>query len=125
MTLLLTDPEIADMRATLERTLPDIAVVTADTQVPDGAGGYTTTQSDGEPVACRVAPASGREATIAGRLDAVGTWTITLPANTPVAAPNRIYVDAVGVPVREFEVVLPLRPRSWELSRRVVCLEIL
>ena len=118
--------DMAGMRATLDASLPDTAVVTRDTQVPDGAGGYTVTSVDASPVPCRVAPASGREVTIAGRLDAVGTWTLTLPAETDVRSPDRVYVNAVGVAgIREFEVVLPLGPRSFEIGRRVVCLEIL
>ena len=120
MTMLLSAVEIAEMRITLNRTLPDTAPIERDTQVSDGAGGYTVTTATSAAVACRVAMASGREVTIAGRLDAVGTWTITMPALTDVAAPDRIRIGS-----RTFEVVLPLRPRSWELSRRVVCLEIL
>lgn len=120
MTLLLSDADIAAMRTTLNRTLPDTATIKRDTQVSDGAGGYTVTTATSDPVACRVAPSNGREQTIAGRLDAVGTWTITLPANTDVTSKDRIAVGS-----RTFEVVLPLRPRSWELSRRVVGEEIL
>lgn len=108
------------MRATLNRTLPDTATIEHDTQVADGAGGFTVTTATSAAVACRVAPSNGREQTIAGRLDAVGTWTLTFPAGTAVLAPDRVKVGT-----RTFEVVLPLRPRSWELSRRVVCTETL
>lgn len=120
MTLLLSDADIAAMRTTLNRTLPDTATIQRTTRTVDSAGGYTDAWTDFATVACRVAPANGREQTIAGRLDAVGTWTITLPANTDVTSKDRIAVGS-----RTFEVVLPLRPRSWELSRRVVCEEIL
>lgn len=119
-TMLLSAADIAGMRATLNRTLPDTATILSDTQVPDGAGGYTVTTATSAPVACRVAPSTVREATIAGRLDAVGLWTLTFPAETVVLAPNRVAVGS-----RTFEVVAPLRPRSWELSRRVVCTETL
>ena len=119
MTLLLSDAEIADMRATVNRTLPDSATIEHDTQVSDSAGGYTVTTATTGPFACRVATASGSEEVIAGRLDAVGSWTITLPALTEVAATDRIVIGS-----RRFEVILPLRPRSWELSRRVACQEI-
>lgn len=118
--LLLSDADIASMRATLERTLPDSAVIKRDTQVPDGAGGYTVTTATVATVACRVSMASGRELDVAGRLSAVGTWTVTLPALTDVKAADRIEIGS-----RVLEVTLPLRPRSWELSRRVFCTETL
>lgn len=120
MTLLLSNGQIASMRTTLERTLPDTAVVSRPTNVSDGAGGWTQTWATVATVACRVAVPSGGEVVIAGKLDAVGTWTITLPALTDVAAADRIAVGA-----RTFEVSLVLRPRSWELSRRVLCTETL
>ena len=120
MSLLLTGAEIADMRSTLNRTLPDTAVISRPTQVVDAAGGFTQTWATVATVACRVAVASGGEQVIAGKLDAVGTWTITLPALTDVAAADRIAVGS-----RTFEVGLPLRPRSWELSRRVLVTETL
>jgi SPP1 family predicted phage head-tail adaptor len=112
--------DLAAMRGTLTASLPDTAVIKRDTQVSDSAGGYTVTTVDLATVACRVAPSTGREQSIAGRLDAVGTWTLTLPAGTDVTAADRIAVGA-----RTFEVVLPLAPRSWEIGRRIVCLEIL
>ena len=121
MSLLLTDTQIASMRTTLERTLPDTATIEHDTMGSDGAGGQivTGTATTG-PFACRVAVPSGQEEVIAGKLDAVGTWTITLPALTDVAAADRIVIGS-----RTFQVALPLRPRSWELSRRVLCTETL
>ena len=108
------------MRATLDASLPDTATVSRDTEVSDGAGGWTVTTATSGPVACRVAPAGGREAVIAGKLDSVAAWTITLPALTDVTAKDRIVVGA-----RTFEVAAVLGPRSWEIARRVLCLEIL
>jgi head-tail adaptor len=120
MSLLLSDAQIASMRTTLERTLPDTAVIQRPTQVSDGGGGYTETWPTVATVACRVAQPSGGEQVIADKLDAVGTWTITLPALTDVAAADKIMVGS-----RIFMVALPLRPRSWELSRRVLVTETL
>lgn len=121
MTVLLSPTEISSMRADLERMMPDSATIQRDTLASDGSGGQSvaSTATTG-PFACRVALASGQEEVIAGRLDAVGTWTITLPALTDVAAGDRILIGS-----RTFEVKLPLRPRSWELSRRVLVTETL
>jgi len=121
MTMLLSSAELADMRATLNRTLPDSATIRHDTTISDGAGGQTVTGTTTTgPFACRVAVPSGDERVVAGKLDAIGTWTITLPALTDVSATDRILIGS-----RTFEVSLPLRPRSWELSRRVLCTETL
>lgn len=118
MTALLSTAEIASMRTTLNRTLPDSATIERDTDVSDGSGGQTVTTATTGPFACRVAVPSGQEQVIAGKLDAVGIWTITLPAGTDVAARDRIIVGS-----RTFAVTLPLRPRSWQLSCRVLCTE--
>lgn len=121
MTMLLSAAELASMRSTLNRTLPDTATIQRDVVGSDGSGGQTVTSiTTTGAFACRVAVAAGREEVIAGKLDAVGTWTITLPALTDIAAGDRIVIGS-----RTFEVSLPLRPRSWELSRRVLCTETL
>ena len=120
MTMLLSTADLTRMRAVLNRTLPDTATIERDTRVSDGSGGYTVTTATTGPFACRVAVPSGKEQVIAGKLDAVGTWTITLPAGTDVGAGDRIKVGS-----RTFDVTIPLRPRSWELSRRVLATETL
>jgi len=121
MTMLLSTNDLTRMRAILNRTLPDTATIERDTLGSDGSGGQTVTSTATTgPFACRVAMPSGREEVIAGRLDAVGIWTITLPAGTDVKAQDRILVGS-----RTFEVTIPLRPRSWQISCRVLCTETL
>lgn len=123
MTMLLSAADLASMRATLNRTLPDTATIQRDTLGSDGSGGQTvsSTATTG-PFACRVAATASTtqrgEQVIAGKLDAVGVWTITLPAGTDVKATDRILIGS-----RTFDVTLPLRPRSWQLSCRVLCTE--
>lgn len=117
---MLSTAQLDSMRVTLDESLPDTAVVKRDTLTSDGAGGYTTSEATVATVACRVAPSGGREAVIAGRLDAVATWTLTLPALTDVTAKDRIVVGT-----RTFEIAAVLDPRSWEIGRRVLCVEIL
>lgn len=121
MTMLLSAAEIAAMRADLNRMMPDSATIQRDTIGSDGSGGQTVTGTTTTgPFACRVAVASGKEEVIAGKLDAVGSWTITMPAGTDVLAGDRILIGS-----RTFEVSIPLRPRSWQLSCRVLCTETL
>jgi len=120
VTAMLSAAQLSAMRSTLVASLPDTAVVKRDTLTPDGAGGWTTSEATVATVAGRVSPSGGRESVVAGKLDAVTTWTITLPALTDVTAKDRIVVGS-----RTFEVAAVLDPRSWEIGRRVLAVEIL
>jgi SPP1 family predicted phage head-tail adaptor len=120
VTAMLSAGQLASMRSTLNASLPDTAAVHRDTLSSDSAGGYTTSAATVATVACRVSPSGGRESVVAGKVDAVSTWTITLPALTDVTAKDRLIVGS-----RTFEVAAVLDPRSWEIGRRVLCVEIL
>jgi len=108
------------MRATLNASLPDSCQVSRKTTTSDGAGGQTESWGTVVTVACRVSPTgqSPQERAIADRLSGVSVWTITLPANTDVTIADRLVIGA-----RAFEVAGVLA-RSYEVSRRVVCVEV-
>ena len=112
--------EMAAMRATLNASLPDTCVVSRKTTTSDDAGGFTESWNTVITVACRIAPTgrSPQERAIADRLTCVAVWTITLPANTDVTIADRLVIGA-----RAFEVAGVLA-RSYEVSRRVVCVEV-
>ena len=108
------------MRSTLNASLPDSAQVQRKTLTSDGAGGFTELWTTAATVACRVSP-SGRspeERAIAERLSSTSIWTLTVPALTDVQPADRIVVGS-----RTFEVVVAMA-RSTEISRRVVCTEV-
>lgn len=118
---MLTDAEIAAMRATLEDSLPSTCVIMRTTAgTSDNAGGYLpgTTSAAGT-VACRVSPSMLRpnEVVVAGQSGMESNWVITFPATTDVRSTDRIVSDGVT-----YEVVAPLGPRSYELGRRVVAM---
>lgn len=122
----LTTQEIADMQAAIrELTLSDTAdeaTLTGSGQVSDGMGG--TIDGDGVttgPYAVRIAPMgnSAAEKAVADRLAGRIGWTLTFEAGTPVENDQTITVGA-----RRFEVIGVLGPRSVELERRVVCVEV-
>jgi len=118
---MLSTAELAQLRATLDESLPDTAIIQRATRASDGMGGFDETWSNAGTVECRVSP-SGREPEermIAERLGSVTLWTVTLPAETNVTAADRIAVDS-----RAFEVVAVLARRSYEISTRVVCREV-
>lgn len=126
MTLLLNDEQITSMRETLNRSLPEMAVIYRLTRTDDTSGGTTETLEAGDPIECRVAPLGGgvgaamAESLIVGRVGTADSWMVTFPADTDV----RLTDSLIVLDDRPLEVVAVLAPRSWELSRRVVCVEL-
>ena len=117
---MLTSIEIDAMRTMLNASLPDTAQVQRKTLTSDGAGGFTEAWTTVATVACRVAPSgqSPQERAIAERLASTSIWTLTVPALTDVRPADRLVVGG-----RTFEVAAVLA-RSDEISRRVVCVEV-
>lgn len=117
---MLSAADLTAMKTTLDASLPDTCTVYRLTRTSDGAGGYTEAwAATGAAVACRVSPAgTGAEREVAARLGAVATWMVTLPAGTDVTAKDKILTST-----QTLQVEAALAPRSWEISRRVVCKE--
>lgn len=112
---MLSNADIASMRATAEAALSGTAVIHNGTLTSDSGGGYTEafTPRTGGTVACRVAPVTGSEGEEGDRVNADAEYIITLPAATTIETDDRIVVagityDAVAV-----------RDRTWEITRRV------
>lgn len=110
---MLTPADITRMRATVEQALPGTAVIQSGTLTSDNGGGWTEAFTAAGTVACRVAPISGTEREIGGRISAEAEYIVTLPAETTVAPDDRIVVGAITYNV------VAVRDRDWELSRRV------
>lgn len=108
------------MRSVLDESLPDsCSVVAIGAPVPDGAGGETPGTPSSVTVACRVSPVtSPSEMLAADRVSARSEWMITLPAETVIAETATITSGS-----RSFEVVQVEAARSYEISRRVRCVE--
>jgi head-tail adaptor len=119
--VMLSAADLAAMRATLTESLPDTAQVQRATRAPDGMGGFTETLTTVATVPCRLAPSGNTpvEQVVAERVTDRALWTLTLPAQTDVAATDRVVVGA-----RTFEVVGVLSPRSDELCTRLVAVEV-
>jgi head-tail adaptor len=119
---MLTTADLTAMRTALEASLPDTATISRLTRTADGAGGYTEAwATTGSAVACRVSPTGSQaaERQVAAKLAAVAPWTVTLPAETDVTTSDRILTGG-----RTLQVEAVMAPRSWEVSRRVMCQEI-
>lgn len=110
---MLTNADLASMRATAEQALPGTAVIQGGTLTSDGGGGYTEAFTVSGTVDCRVAPISTTEGEEGGRIQADSTHIITLPAGTSVQTDDRIVVAGSTYNVTG------VRDRSWEVTRRV------
>ena len=119
---MLSEDEIAAMRATATASLPETIEVQRPTRVPDGAGGETLTYGNVATCPARLAPAGGEdEREFAGRVAGRSLWRITLPAEADVRLDDRLLMRGLGG--RTFEV-LGVRARSFEVCRVCLAVEI-
>lgn len=116
---LLSDSDIASMRATLSDSLPGTAVLKTATFADDSGGGGSITWTAAGTVPCRITPMSMDERLIANRIAEDANWLITLPADTAVNHRQRLAIDG-----RSFEVLAVRAPRSYEISRQVEANEV-
>lgn len=118
---MLSTSDIAAMRTALTASMPDSVAISRATSVSDGYGGLTETWATVATVAGRVSPTgyAPDERAVAQRLGNVSSWVVTMPALTDVRVTDRLAVGS-----RTFEVKEVLGPRSYEVSRRVVCVEV-
>ncbi len=118
---MLTASQIARMRATMNRALPDIAIIQRRTGASDGAGGVTYTWAPHATVACRVSPIAGGEMLLSDRNSSSGdravdetTHVVTVAAETDITEADRVIVSGMT-----YEVTTVRARGEWELSRRV------
>lgn len=119
---MLTTGELEAMRDTIDASLPDMATIQRATLTSDYMGGaqqaWKTLASN---VPCRLSPnlaRSGAEMVAGASLVARSDWLVTFTQGQDVTSGDRIRIGA-----RTFEVTLA-KARSWELSRRVQCMEV-
>ncbi len=117
---MLSDADIAAMRATVNDALPDTAVIGRYTEVDDGAGGVTITYAPQPAVAGRLSPLSSRlrnaERIVAADVVSEAPWILTLPEGTVIGERDRVTV--LG---QVLEVSAVLDPMSWSFCTRVLC----
>ena len=116
---MLTDGELAQLRADLDLSLAGTAVISTSTWASDDGGGGSMTWSPSGTVDCRIAPAAGDEGVSGARLHPDTEVIVTLPRGTAVTVEDRIEHDSVVYAVTNLRA-----PRTWEISRRVEAREI-
>ena len=99
---MLTDAELAVLRATQEKAMPETVAILRLTRTSDGAGGWTETWQTVATVRGRIAPYVGGpgEEVRGGALKAYGEYVVTLPQNTDVLQTDRVQISGVQYDVR-------------------------
>jgi hypothetical protein len=123
-TAALTAAELADARATLLESLPDLATIRHRTSTPSGGGGQTWAFPDSHVVPCRLSPIAGGEDTGSiqtgpKKISDLTTHMLTIPHDTVIAHEDRVVVNG-----DTYEVTYVRRRPTWEVSRRVELREV-
>ncbi len=120
---MLNEGELEAMRETVEGSLPDTCTIKRKAVTDDGQGGQTEAWSDlATGVACRLSPLSSQidnEGEVEDRVATTKFRLVTLPASQDIKVEDRVIVGGQTLEVRGLR-----DPRSWQLSRRVECLEV-
>lgn len=120
---MLTDQELAGMRATELASLPDLCDVMRSTRQADGKGGQTTVWAAvTEDLLCRLSPnaqGAGNESVIGAKLTAESDWVLTLAWDQLPTVKDRIRMGS-----RTFEIKGVAGPRSYQICLRVGLTEI-
>ncbi len=118
---MLTASELASMRATTLASLPDVCSIATRTLTDDGQGGqnesYTTSATD---VPCRVKADNIKTAEIIAQqgVRLQQTYTVTFAYDRTFSKTDRITWNG-----KTLEVITTLE-NSWQLHKRVSCVEI-
>ena len=115
---MLTDAELAAMRAAQNETLPDVCIRERPVLIANGAGGHTEGEPKTQQYMCRVAATGGRDLEVAARLTTERTLTVTLPYDADVVSSDRLRVGD-----RQLQVIAPLAGGTWMTALRVLAVE--
>lgn len=98
---LITDAQIAYMRAAQQELMPDLATIEVMATAADGYGGQSRTWAAiPGTVPCRVMPTPPAPREAAGQLSPDLSVILTLPAGTDVGIGDRVVVEGVRYEIR-------------------------
>lgn len=118
---MITDAELAAMRADMVVTMAETVVIQRASRASDGAGGGSLAWLAVGTVPGHTTPElTGTERQIADRLSSVMPWMVNVPALTDVQPRDQLIVDGQ----QTFRVLVVFAPRTWEIHRRTLCEEI-
>lgn len=114
----LTDQELTEIRAEVEKVLPDTCTIQTETLTSDGGGGGTVSWTDAATsVACKlVAKTAGVADLEGGRINYHTDWLVRLPYDQSVAVGQRIVIGGDN-----YEVMSVEDDHSWRALRSAYC----
>jgi len=121
---LLSDRDLAEMRAAQEEAMPTSCTVQRVSEASDSYGGMTPTWATLASYSCRDMPLSSlnlgvQEGLLAGRVASGSERVITLPYDATCTAKDRIVIGS-----RTLEVLGVAAVGDWQTALRVLCKEI-
>lgn len=112
---MLTDDEIAGMRATQESALPDVCTIKRVSTAPDSHGGSTESEIYLLNRPCRFKPLKGGEEVFSGVFAESGDCMVTLVHNQAIDELDKINFENV-----DYEVCHIEDSQSWTTAKRVM-----
>jgi head-tail adaptor len=117
---MLTDSDLAAMRATQARALPETATIRRATTSRTATGGTSESWDDAGSASCRLSSRGvPREYLEAGAVSGAHYWMVTMPYDTAVTREDRLIVGG-----RTLEIVGFASGGEWATALRAVCVEV-
>ena len=111
---MLSNAELAAIRADIAALLPDTGVILSVTRTPTSTGGFTEAWGTVTTTAYRLDPLRGQMAQAGGALEPYHTFVLTLPYDAVITTANR-FQDAAG---KQYSVTGVDSVKSWTSSVR-------
>lgn len=111
--------DLAQMRDTVEGSLPETATILRRTVTSDGIGGNTEQFVPDGTCAARIVPVSTLAKEIAARIVSNATHVVIVPSDTTIAPGDRLQVSGYI-----FHVIEGTTSGTWDIVRRVSVAEI-
>jgi len=100
MTSILSDEQLAAMKAVQDSNLPETAYIQSLTKTSDGEGGFTEAWTTITTTTARIGEPKGElEREIAGKIGVGMVYVITLPSETVLDLANQIQISSVNYKV--------------------------
>ena len=106
--------ELAVLRETAQASMTSTLRRVTVTKEDDGHGGYTESPSEGTATVCRIAPVSGIEQLLGGRVDSRKRFKVFAPHDFTADPGDRLDVDGTA-----YEIEYAQSPRSEDEVERV------
>lgn len=115
---IISDAKLAKMRAAVNKTLPDQAIVVRTTSTSVGRGVEKKTEQNLGPFDCRIVPISqtNYEQIYLNQVQDRQIWLVIMPFGTDIKV-----TDAVIIHTMRLDVIDILPYQTWQTEENVIC----